>query len=305
MRTIHLLPNLITLGNAFCGVLAISTAIDGLATLGSSPELFYVKMERACALVFLGMVFDALDGFVARLTGASSHFGAQLDSFADAITFGLTPAILAKCLAARDLLGAGADWSASSAGASRLHFLAAVAYALLAILRLVRFNLEHDNEGPKHNDGPREHRWFSGLPSPAAAGLVCSTLWLYLILRYPDLEVSAGTPTPLRRLMGWMEGVNWSPLLDPALTAVLLAMPCLGLLMVSRVPYRHFGHWLTRGRMPFNTLVWVVFALLLFYLAPVPLLFLGFLGFVLSGPLGPLRQQLRAYLAARRAAGRV
>jgi CDP-diacylglycerol--serine O-phosphatidyltransferase len=301
MRTIHLLPNLITLGNAFCGVLAIATAVDGLAALGSSPELFYVKMERACALVFLGMIFDALDGFVARLTGASSHFGAQLDSFADALTFGLTPAILAKCLAARDLLGAGADWNAASGGASRVHFLAVAAYSLLAMLRLVRFNLEHE-EGPRANDAPREPGWFSGLPSPAAAGLVCSSLWLYLILRYPALEVSAGTPTPLRRVMGWMDRIAWDPWLTPALSLLLLLLPLLGLLMVSRVPYRHFGQWLTRGRTPFTGLIYGVFGLSLFYLAPVPFLFLGFLGFVASGLVFPFwRRGLEALAAHRRA----
>ncbi|MBM3978590.1 MAG: hypothetical protein FJ299_16575, partial [Planctomycetes bacterium] len=93
---IHLLPNLITLGNAFCGLLALSYAIDGLAF--RDDALFYAKMEQACFLVFLAMIFDALDGWVARLTGTASELGAQLDSFSDALTFGVTPALLAKVL---------------------------------------------------------------------------------------------------------------------------------------------------------------------------------------------------------------
>ena len=77
MIRITLLPNLITLANAFCGVLAISKGIDALALSGSNHAIFYVKMESAALLVFLGMLFDALDGKVARITGGASRFGSQ------------------------------------------------------------------------------------------------------------------------------------------------------------------------------------------------------------------------------------
>jgi CDP-diacylglycerol--serine O-phosphatidyltransferase len=130
----HLLPNLITLANAFCGLLALSKAIDALTLSGDAPIVFYEKMEAACFLVFLGMLFDALDGLVARMTGGSSEFGAQLDSFSDALTFGAVPALLAKVLIEHE--------SSPSTGNARLHFLAAATFALMAILRLVRYNLE-------------------------------------------------------------------------------------------------------------------------------------------------------------------
>src|SRR5262245_20254693 len=87
MRRISALPNLLTLGNAFCGLLAIAKAIDALALSRDDSSIFYANIERACWLIFLGMLFDALDGKVARITGGSSKFGAQLDSFSDALTF--------------------------------------------------------------------------------------------------------------------------------------------------------------------------------------------------------------------------
>ncbi len=282
MRRIQLLPNLITLANAFCGLLAIAKAIDALAYTGTSPVVFYEKMEAACFLVFLGMVFDSLDGAVARLTRAYSDFGAQLDSFADALTFGVAPAMLAKVLIEHEGLLTGYT------GNARLHFLAAAAFALMAILRLVRFTLETDHDRESHTT-------FRGLPSPGAAGAVASTIWLYLILSRPELETTEGTPTPLHRLLGWMEDVEWSPYLDWIPPILVCMLPILGLLMVSRVRYVHPIVAVFGGRSQFFTLVAVVFAVFLFYMAPVPFLFLLFNGFVVVGLLVPL---------ARRGAGK-
>jgi len=275
-RRVHVLPNLITLGNAFCGLLALAKAVDALALSGNDPVVFYQKMEAACFLVFLGMIFDTLDGLVARLLNGSSEFGAQLDSFSDALTFGVVPAMLAKVLIEHEQ-----DIS-HYAGNARLHFLAAAIFALMAILRLVRFNLEPE---PAQDPEPR-HKSFRGLPSPAAAGSVAATIWLYLILRRPELEQMEGTPTPLHRVLGWMEGVEWTPILDwvPVLLAAML--PILGFLMVSNVRYVHvFSYLFAKGQ--FATLVGLVFILVLCLLAPVPFLFLFFTGFAISGVLLP------------------
>ena len=278
MKRIILLPTLVTLANAFCGVLALSKAIDALAYSGADPGVFYRKMEVACMLVFLGMVFDTLDGWVARLTRGFSTFGAQLDSFADALTFGLVPAMLAKVMI---------DHEAPLCGYSvnpRISFVAAACYTLMAILRLVRFNLE----GEEHGVEP-EHGVFRGLPSPGAAGSVASLIWLYLVLRHPgDLEVSEGTPTPFSHVLHLLEDFSWEPFLNRVPMALVLWPPILGLLMVSRVRYLHGTRFLTRARSHFFTLVWLVFSLFLFFLAPVPILFLVFNGFALLGVAGPL-----------------
>ncbi len=282
MRRVHLLPNLITLANAFCGLLALAKGIDALTLSTPSSAVFYQKMETACLLVFLGMVFDSLDGLVARITRAHSAFGAQLDSFSDALTFGVVPPLLAKILIEHEGELSG------TIGNSRLHFLAAASFSLMAILRLVRFNLESDHDEEAHSA-------FRGLPSPAAAGAVASTIWLYLILRRPELENVEGTPTPMHRLLGWMQDVNWAPVLDwvPALLVCLL--PVLGILMVSRIHYLHPVSFLLRGRTQFFTLVAIVFGGFLLYLAPVPFLFLLFNGFAFGGTVLPvLRARRRA-----------
>ncbi|MEW6071766.1 MAG: CDP-alcohol phosphatidyltransferase family protein [Planctomycetota bacterium] len=275
MKKVQLLPNLITLANAFCGLLALAKAIDALAFHGTDPLAFYERMESACFLVFLGMVFDSLDGLVARVARAYSDFGAQLDSFADALTFGVVPAMLAKVLIEHESEVTG------YAGHPRLHFLAAAAFALMAILRLVRFTLEAEPE-------KEAHATFRGLPSPGAAGAVASVIWLYLILRRPELEQTEGTPTPLHRVLRWMETVEWGPILDWVPVALVCLLPILGLLMVSRVRYVHPILLVFGGHGQFFTLVAVVFAVFLFYLAPVPFLFLLFNGFAAVGLLVPL-----------------
>ncbi len=285
-RRAQLLPNLITLGNAFCGLLALSKAIDALTLSAERPLVFYEKMEAACFLVLIGMILDALDGLVARMTGGGSEFGAQLDSFSDALTFGVVPAMLAKVLIEHETT----DTSA------RLHFLAAASFALMAILRLVRYNLEPSPKAREDDDD--EVKTFQGLPSPAAAGAVCATIWLYLILRRPELEVEEGTPTWMHRLL-FMREVDWTPLRDWIPTFLVGLLPLLGLLMVSNIRYVHGISYLASRGGQFLTLVVIVFALILFYLAPVPILFLAAMAFLLSGLVSGPRAWLRARARAR------
>lgn len=265
-----MLPNLLTLGNSACGLLAISKGIDALAYRDVAPGLFYQRMESACFLIFLGMVFDSLDGMVARLTRSFSDFGAQLDSLSDALTFGVAPALLAKVLLEHE--GPQLGWLANP----RVHFAAAACFALMAILRLARFNLETEHDADSHAD-------FKGLPSPAAAGAVTATIWLFLVLRAPELERTDGLPTPFGRLMGWMVSVDWQPALAWMPLVLTVMLPLLGLLMVSRVRYVHLTSFLTRDRSTFFTLVALVFGATALYLAPVPFVFLGINAFVLHG----------------------
>ncbi|MCA8979292.1 MAG: CDP-alcohol phosphatidyltransferase family protein [Planctomycetes bacterium] len=294
MKPISMLPNLLTLANAACGLLAINKGIDALAYSAQQPELFYRKLETSCGLIFLAMVFDALDGKVARLTRSFSDFGAQLDSFADAVTFGAAPALLAKILIEHEgpLVG--------YAGSPRLHFAAAATFTLMAILRLARFNLETEHEAEHHES-------FSGLPSPAAAGAIVSTIWVYMLLRSPELERAEGTPTPFGWVMDWMREVDWTPYLSWVPPLLALMLPIYGLLMVSRVPYAHAGAFLTRERGTFYTLVGVVFAGFLLYTAPVPVLFLLTNAFVLGGAvrfvLKRVRRDVPVEPAERRKAG--
>ena len=266
MKRISVVPSLLTLGNAGVGLLAISKAIDALA---GEPALFEQRLESACWLIFLAMLFDALDGKLARLTDSSSDFGAQLDSFADALTFGVAPALLAKVLIEHaDVLH------------PRLHFFAAASFSLMAILRLARFNLENDH-------APSAHREFAGLPSPAAAAAITSSVLMYLSLS-GGIEVSDGAPTPVGRGLAFMPEAWRATGAAILLPLILLLLPALGLLMVGRVRYPHVATALFSRRAPFRNLVLFVFAVQLIYLAPVPVLFVGGLGYVLWGPIASL-----------------
>lgn len=269
MKPVSVLPNLLTMANAACGLLALSKAIDALAVAGVSPERFDRLLEQGCWLIFLAMVFDALDGRVARMTDSMTDFGAQLDSFADAITFGVAPALMSKVL----IEGAGEGWIHP-----RISFLAAASFALMAVLRLARFNLETDHD-------EESHKGFSGLPSPAAAGTIVAMILMFLSLGSTIEVGTTGDPTVVGR------GVEFLPLwLRDGLRSVLLpgtlvALPLLGLLMVSRVPYAHAASSILQRRARFDLLVRSSFVAGGLYLAPVPVLFLSGLVYVLHGVL--------------------
>jgi CDP-diacylglycerol--serine O-phosphatidyltransferase len=251
LKDVPVLPSLITLGNLFFGFLAISKVADALRLAHPGAEFATVVgfFEMAAVLVFVAMVFDALDGRVARMTGQSTPFGAQLDSMADMVTFGVAPAFLGKVLV---------DWHAQADAASRLlplhpklFYAAAAVYVVGAALRLARFNVE---SGDADED---DHTEFKGLPSPAAAAVICSLVALFCTRNDPDARLG-----------------HW--LLGPAhFDAIVVAMPgvlvLVGLLMVSRVPYPHALHTLLKGRhsMPFlaATVVLIIVAAIEWQLA--------------------------------------
>jgi len=182
-RPISLLPNALTLANAGLGLLAISKAIDALAR-SAEQAVFEQNLETACWLILAAGVFDILDGKVARLTNSFSDLGAQLDSLADAVTFGVAPAIVAKVLLEHEGLLH-----------PRIHFICAAAFALMVVLRLARFNAEGDDE----------HSEFSGLPSPAAAGMLIATVLMFLSLG-GAIESTGAQPTPPRSRCSWSAG---------------------------------------------------------------------------------------------------
>lgn len=231
LKDVPVLPSLITLGNVFFGFLAIAKVADALrtsapgASFGSVVELF----ETAAILIFVAMVFDALDGRVARMTGQTTPFGAQLDSMADMVTFGVAPAFLGKTLV---------DWHSQTDANGllplqpKLFYAAAAVYVLCAALRLARFNVETGADEEDHNE-------FKGLPSPAAAAVVCSLVSLFCTSQDENADLGH-----------WLIGPEHFDKIVVAMPAVLVL---LGLLMVSRVPYPHAMSAILRGRhsMPF------------------------------------------------------
>lgn len=230
LKEVPVAPSLVTLGNLFFGFLAIAKIADALhlaqpgAPFATVVELFHT----ATILIFVAMVLDAVDGRVARLTGQTSAFGAQLDSLCDMVTFGLAPAFLAKVLV---------DWHAQVDANSllplspKLFYSAAAVYVLCAALRLARFNVETGEDAEDHAE-------FKGLPTPGAAAVVCSLVALFCTHNDPGSELG-------RLVFG--DQIDW---IVRAMPGVLVL---LGLLMVSRVPFPHALHTIVQKRhsMPF------------------------------------------------------
>ncbi len=156
-RGIYLLPNLLTTGCLFSGFYAIIAAIDG-------------NFERAGMAVFIAMIFDGLDGRVARLTSTETVFGKEYDSLADMIAFGLAPAIVTYQWGVVRIAEYGRAWY-------RFGWLAAFFYAAAAALRLAKFNSR-----------VQDKRYFEGLPSPSAAAVVAAFLWMSSEWREPGLS---------------------------------------------------------------------------------------------------------------------
>ncbi|WP_210396992.1 CDP-diacylglycerol--serine O-phosphatidyltransferase [Motiliproteus sediminis] len=141
-RGIYLLPNLFTTAALFSGFYAIIAAMNG-------------SFEKAAVAIFVSMVLDGLDGRVARMTNTQSEFGAQYDSLADMVSFGVAPALVTF------------SWALGTLG--KVGWVAAFIYVAGAALRLARFNTQI---------GSVDKRFFVGLPSPAAAATLAGMVWV-------------------------------------------------------------------------------------------------------------------------------
>ena len=150
-RSIYLLPNLFTTLALFAGFYAVVQGMNH-------------DFERAAIAIFIAAVLDGLDGRVARLTNTQSAFGAEYDSLADMVSFGAAPALVMY------------EWALRGMG--RIGWIAAFVYCVGAALRLARFNTQLS---------VADKRWFTGLPSPAAALLVAGMIWVF-----DDYQVKGG-----------------------------------------------------------------------------------------------------------------
>lgn len=244
-RGIYLLPNLFTTGGLFAGFYAIVAAMAG-------------HFQAAAIAVFAAMIMDGLDGRIARLTHTESAFGKEYDSLSDMVSFGLAPALVMYEWAFKDMLSFGWAWG-------KVGWLGAFFYAICAALRLARFNVRA---------GVVDKRYFQGLPSPAAAGLVAAAVWLGV-----DFDVPG------------------SALIIPAYVITVAA----GALMVSSIGYYSFKDLNLHGRVPFTTLLVIPIALILIALSPPQVLFGFFFLYACSGVVSAL-WRLRRRLARRHAA---
>ena len=228
-RGVYLLPNLFTTGGLFAGFYAIIAASQGLFPV-------------ACVAVLVAGVLDGIDGRVARLTNTQSEFGSQYDSLADLVSFGVAPAMVMYHWALEAMRQDGAI-------PGKIGWIAAFLYTACAALRLARFNSQI---------GQVDKRWFIGLASPAAAGLMVGFVWAFhdfafrgVDLRYPALAVTVAA----------------------------------ALLMVSRLRWYSFkGGGSRSDRVPFLAILVVVAAVAAIAVDPPTVLFAIAALYALSGP---------------------
>ena len=224
-RGIYLLPSVLTTFGMFAGFYSIISSINGDFTI-------------AAISILIAMFWDTLDGRVARLTNTQSAFGAEYDSLADLVSFGLAPALLVY------------QWTLYELG--RFGWLAAFVYLACVALRLARFNTQV---------GIADKRYFQGLPSPAAAGVIASMIWLKIwTFASFDSDVIS---------LGYYLGAG-------------ITILC-GLLMVSNIRYYSFKEFDSK-KASFRFLLIVILSLIILVSKPNIILFTGFFVYLLSGP---------------------
>lgn len=202
-RGVYILPSLFTVGTLICGYIAIISTLKGAQMLaaGMGPGAALAAFDDAARKIGWAIVFDGLDGRIARLTNSASNFGKEFDSLADVITFGIAPAFLAYAWGIRaiPLEGARVVFYIEKAG-----WLVGFAFLICGAARLARFNIDRG--------ATTDRRFFVGLPIPAGAGVLAAIVhWE----KYP--------------IRDWLFGIAW-----------LVIVACAAFLMVSRVRYYSF-----------------------------------------------------------------
>ena len=264
LKTLPVLPTLLTAGNLASGITAIMCAAHGMLGIGA-------------ALVFFAMFCDLFDGKVARMTGTDGAFGAELDSLADVVSFGVAPAMLLHRL----VLGHSGVWG----DGERLIWLVSVVYAVFTAIRLARYNVEKD-------DGPSS--MFKGLPSPGAAAVLCSWILLYGVLAH---EINGVSNFESSILSSYMTLDGFRSVLGLLLMPIGLLM---AVLMVSNVPFPHLGNTILSGSMRFRALVLVILVLGSLVVWHVWALALVTTAYVILSLVPGLRAVFREWAAGRR-----
>jgi CDP-diacylglycerol--serine O-phosphatidyltransferase len=222
-KGVYLIPSMFTAGNIMCGFFSIISTFNG-------------NYVQAAMFIIFAHLLDGVDGYAARLTKTTSPFGVEFDSLADVVSFGVAPAILVYFWA----LVPWGNWG----------WLAACTYVVCGALRLARFNVQARILSKGH---------FVGLPIPAAAEMITSTVFLYYYL--------GGEGAPNKRI------------------TLLLIIYGLAALMVSGFQYMSLKNTDLRKRFPIWTLVFCIVLIKVIVAEPQVMFFASFLLYTLSGPL--------------------
>lgn len=220
----------------------------------------------ACVIIFLGMIFDVMDGKVARAMGASSAFGTELDSLADITTFGIAPAIIVNTITLAVMPPSYKWWTGV--------IIFGVLFATCGVLRLARYNIQ---------SGTADKNTFSGLPIPAAAGCVVSAV-LVSEGGYEFIDTACG-------LLAGLPGMGADLVqVKATLLSIFLLVP--GLLMVSTIPFAHVANRYFSGKKSFTILVLAVLLLAMVWYEPRLMLFLVFNGYMVFGLIFAIRRYI-------------
>jgi CDP-diacylglycerol--serine O-phosphatidyltransferase len=282
---ISLLPSAATLGNLLCGFLAVMCCLleirgQYLAGAAAPPHpileaYFPTYINVGAWLIVVAMLFDAMDGRLARITRQTSEFGAQLDSLADVVSFGAAPAMLFLTMLLRYAVPAEGDpivrtlqW--------RLSLLAALAYVSCAAIRLARYNAENIK-------GESAQQSFKGLPVPGAAAA-----FVALLVLHEDWTHVSETERAVLGVFSWLTAMNWGAIVRWVMIPSVFG---LGLLMVSRFDYVHvFNVYVAREHPPTH-LIWILLLLGIAWLSPELALVLVAGAYVVSGLVRALRRR--------------
>lgn len=274
--SVALLPSAATLGNLICGVLAIMCCLLAIRSAyfdagpkTTNPHLlawFPTYVAVGAYLIVLAMIFDALDGRLARIARHTTEFGAQLDSIADVVSFGAAPVLLLLTLLLP--LAVAADGGEPAVGKVewRLGLLGGLVYVSCAAIRLARYNAENIEEEAAQ---PK----FRGLPAPGAAAAMVA-----LFVLHEDLVFEQAA---------WF-GIDWAGVVRRSLGVVAFL---LGILMVSRLDYVHVVNQYVRREHPPIHLVGLVVLVGIGLFSPQILLVVLAGVYVLSGILLRLRRR--------------
>ncbi len=221
-RGAYVLPSLFTVGNIFCGYYAISETYRAI----SFPDTAAAHLDIAAKAIGYAVLFDGLDGRIARMTGTTSDFGRELDSLADVITFGVAPALLAYTWAIRFLNPEVAPQLLTMI--QRVGWFLSFMFLICGAARLARFNIT-TNPVPA-NPGRPDRKYFVGLPIPAGAALVAAVVHAF-----------GGEP-----LWWWQWTLVWLPVFCGT-----------ALLMVSRWRYNSFKQLDLSRKRGFVTVIFI------------------------------------------------
>jgi CDP-diacylglycerol--serine O-phosphatidyltransferase len=168
-RGVYILPSAFTVANMLCGYYAILATLDGKIS----------DFENAALAIGFAYVFDSVDGRIARMMGTESAFGREFDSLADIVSFGLAPAFLAYAWGIRALAAVNAP---ETLHLTQLGWLIGFIFVASCAWRLARFNIQ--------GMAPGGNRYFVGMPTPAAAGMLAATVYYFHGIPIQSVRVS-------------------------------------------------------------------------------------------------------------------